>query len=196
MPGSFAFSWLMLAVALWSFASAMHTLVSDRDVRILIAKFQYVGVAPIGVLWLLFASEYSRMACTSDRMLRSIVWIVPAITFGLALTNEQHRFYWSAIDEVRTAAGTRLIYTGGQWYWIHAIYSYLLVLIGTLILVRGLRRFPPPYRRQTTMIIIGAIVPWVGNLFYLAGAFPGFDFTPLAFTVSGALLTVPSLTIN
>ena len=189
VPGSSAFSWLMLAVALWSFTSAMHTLVSDRDVRILIAKFQYVGVAPIGVLWLLFAGEYSRMAWTADRLLRTIVWIVPAITFVLALTNEQHAFYWSAIDDVQTAAGTRLIYTGGPWYWIHAIYSYFLVLIGTLILVRGLRRFPPPYRRQTTVIIIGAIVPWAGNLLYLAGAFPGFDFTPLAFTVSGALFT-------
>jgi PAS domain S-box-containing protein len=190
VPGSSAFSWLMLAVALWSFTSAMHALVSDRDARILIAKFQYVGVAPIGVLWLLFASEYSRMAWTADRMLRSIVWIVPAITFALALTNEQHWFYWSAIDEVRTVAGVRLVYTGGPWYWINAIYSYFLVLIGTLILVRGLRRFPPPYRRQTTMIIIGAIVPWAGNLLYLAGVFPGFDFTPVAFTVSGALFTL------
>jgi len=189
VPGSSAFGWLMLAVALWSFTSAMHTLVSDRDARILIAKFQYVGVAPIGVLWLLFASEYSRMAWTADRLLRTIVWVVPAITFALALTNEQHWFYWSSIREVQIADGTRLIYTGGPWYWIHAIYSYFLVLIGTLILVRGLRRFPPPYRRQTTMIIIGAIVPWAGNLLYLAGAFPGFDLTPIAFTVSGALFT-------
>jgi PAS domain S-box-containing protein len=146
-------------------------------------------VAPIGVLWLLFASEYSRMAWTADRLLRTIVWIVPVVTFVLALTNEQHRFYWSAIDEVRTVAGVRLVYTGGPWYWINAIYSYFLVLIGTLILVRGLRRFPPPYRRQTIMIIIGAIVPWAGNLLYLAGAFRGFDFTPVAFTVSGALFT-------
>ena len=190
VPGSTAFSWLMLAVALWSFTSAMHTLVSDRDARIVIAKFQYLGVAPIGVLWLLFASDYSRVAWTADRLLRTIVWIVPALTFFLALTNEQHAFYWSSIDELRTPAGTRLIYVAGPWYWIHAIYSYFLVLIGTLILVRGLRRFPTPYRRQTTMIIIGAIVPWAGNLLYLSGAFPGFDFTPLAFTVSGALFTL------
>ena len=189
VPGSSAFSWMMLAVALWSLSSAMHILVADRDARILIAKLQYVGVAPIGVLWLLFASEYSRMAWTADRLLRSIVWLVPVLTLVLALTNEQHLLQWSSIDEMETAAGIRLVYTGGPWYWIHAIYSYVLVLIGTLILVRGLRRFPPPYRRQTRMIIIGAIVPWGGNLLYLAGAFPGFDFTPLAFTVSGALFT-------
>ena len=168
----------------------MHALVDDRDARILIAKFQYIAVAPIGVLWLLFASGYSRVGWVVDRLLRTIVWIIPGITFVLALTNEQHWFHWSAINEVHTAAGTRLIYVGGPWYWIHAIYSYSLVLIGTLILMRGLRHFPPPYRRQTTMIIVGAIVPWAGNLLYLSGALPGFDLTPLAFTVSGALFTL------
>ena len=143
----------------------MHALVDDRDARILIAKFQYIAVAPIGVLWLLFASDYSRVGWVVDRLLRTIVWIIPGITFVLALTNEQHWFHWSAINEVHTAAGTRLIYVGGPWYWIHAIYSYSLVLIGTLILMRGLRHFPPPYRRQTTMIIVGAIVPWAVHSF-------------------------------
>jgi signal transduction histidine kinase len=189
VPGGPAFSWLMLAVALWSFTSAMHTLVGSRDARIVIAKLQYLGVAPIGALWLLFASDYSRVTWASDRLLRAIVWIVPAVTFLLVLTNEQHFFHWSAIDELQTAAGSRLIYTGGPWYWIHASYSYFLVLIGTLILVRGLRRFPPPYRRQTTMIILGALVPLAGNLLYLTGAVRGLDPTPLAFAVSGALFT-------
>ena len=63
--------------------------------------------------------------------------------------------------------------------------------IGTFILVRGLRRFPPPYRRQTALMITGAIVPWLGNLLYLARALPatGLDLTPIGFTVSGACFT-------
>ena len=190
VPGSGPFSWLMLAVAFWSFTSAIHTLIDARDARIVVAKFQYLAVAPIGVLWLLFASDYSRVAWTGDRLLRTLVWIVPAATLVLALTNEQHWFHWSAIEEFRTIDGTRLIYTAGPWYWIHVAYSYALILIGTLILVRGLRRFPPPYRRQTTMIIIGALVPWAGNLLYLGGVWPGFDVTPLSFAVSGALITL------
>ena len=39
----------------------MHTLVDDRATRIVISKFQYLGVAPIGVLWLLFTTQYSRI---------------------------------------------------------------------------------------------------------------------------------------
>ena len=57
--------------------------------------------------------------------------------------------------------------------------------------MRGLRRFPPPYRRQTALIIAGAIVPWIGNLLYLTARLPvtGLDLTPIAFTVSGACFT-------
>src|SRR5688500_7140191 len=184
---------MMMAVALWSLASAMHTVVSDREARIVIAKFQYLGVAPIGVLWLLFASDYARVAwpLSADRLLRLVVWIVPALTFLLVLTNEQHYLHWAAIEEVPTPAGTRLVYMAGPWYWVHVVYSYSLVLIGTMMLARGLRRFPPPYRRQTALIIAGAVVPWAGNLLYVARLLPvtGLDLTPIAFTVSGACFT-------
>ena len=190
VPGGAAFGWLMLAVALWSFTSALHTLVGDRALRVVIAKIQYLGVAPVGVLWLLFTTEYSRLDWTRDRLLRAALWLVPAITLVLTTTNEQHYFYWSAITEVPSAAGSRLEYRAGPWYWVHAGYSYLLVLIGTLTLVRGRRRFPPPYRRQTALIIAGALVPWAGNLLYLMRALPaGIDPTPLAFAVSGACFT-------
>ena len=193
VPGGAAFSWMMMAVALWSLASAMHTVVSDRDARIVIAKLQYLGVAPIGVLWLLFTSAYSRAAwpISSDRLLRVAVWAEPLVTFVLVLTNEQHQLHWAAIEEVQTSLGSRLVYRPGPWYWVHVTYSYFLVLIGTLLLVRGLRRFPPPYRRQTALVIAGAIVPWVGNFLYLTSVLPvtGFDLTPLAFTASGACFT-------
>jgi signal transduction histidine kinase len=194
VPGSDAFSWMMMAVALWSLASAMHTVVDDREARIVIAKFQYLGVAPVGVLWLMFAGDYSRVAwrLSSDRLFRVAVWIVPAITFLLVLTNEQHGLHWAEIETVETPMGARLVYRGGPWYWVHVTYSYLLVLVGTMILVRSLRRFPPPYRRQTAMIIAGAVVPWTGNLLYLTGFMPvtGLDLTPIAFTVSGACFTL------
>jgi N-terminal 7TM region of histidine kinase len=191
VPGSAAFSWLMIAISVWSFTSALHTLASDTGTRIVIAKVQYLGVAPIGVLWLLFISHYSRAAWPSNRWLHGALWVVPVITLGLAATNELHDAYWTAITEVATPSGTRLVYTGGVWYWLHAGYSYVLMGAGTWILARGLRRFPPPYRRQTVLMAVGAIVPWISNILYLSRALPatGLDLTPIGFTVSGACFT-------
>jgi len=191
VPGGAAFGWMMIAVALWSLSSAMHTLVDDRATRIVISKLQYFGVAPIGVLWLLFTTEYSRITWPARRILRVLLWIVPVTTLVLAMTNEQHQFYWSSIAEVATPAGRRLVYTGGPWYWVNATYSYFLILIGAATMVRGLRRFPPPYRLQTAMILLGVVVPWVANFLYLSRLLPvvGLDLTPMAFAVSGVCFT-------
>lgn len=191
VPGGSAFAWLMAAIAVWSLTSALHTLIADTSARIAIAKVQYLAVAPIGVLFLLFTSHYSRADWPSDRLLRAAIWIVPVITLALAATNETHHAYWTAITEADSPVGTRLIYTGGTWYWIHVAYSYVLMAIGTMILVRGLRRFPPPFRRQTVLMIAGAIVPWFSNILYLSRALPatGFDLTPIGFAVSGGCFT-------
>src|SRR5687767_5110848 len=61
VPGGAAFAWMMIAVALWSFTSAMHTLITDFDTRVILAKLQYFGIAPIAVLWLMFTTQYSRI---------------------------------------------------------------------------------------------------------------------------------------
>ncbi len=191
VPGGSAFGWMMLAIAWWSFTSAMHTLIDDYETRVVISTLQYLGVAPIGVLWLLFTTAYSRIEWPAPRITRLLVWIIPVGTLLLAATNDQHHLQWSAIDEVMTPLGRRLIYRGGNWYWVHAAYNYFLILIGTATLVRGLRRFPPPYRSQTALIITGAIVPWASNLLYVSRVLPvaGLDLTPIAFTVSGACFT-------
>ena len=191
VPGGTPFGWMMLAIAWWSFTSALHTITVDFQTRVLIAKFQYLGVAPIGVLWLLFTTEYSRIAWPAPRLTRAIVWIVPMLTLALVATNERHYFHWRAIEEVMTPIGRRLVYRAGEWYWVHAAFTYVLVLFGTAMLVGSLRRFPPPYRRQTALVIAGAIAPWLSNVLYLTGALPvsGLDLTPIAFTVSGACLT-------
>jgi hypothetical protein len=78
VPGSSVFGWMMFAVAVWSLTSAMHTLVEDTSARLFITKIQYLGVAPVGALWLLFASEYARAVWPADRLLRIVIWIIPS----------------------------------------------------------------------------------------------------------------------
>jgi signal transduction histidine kinase len=80
------------------------------------------------------------------------------------------------------------VYEHGWWFWIAATYNYVLVLTGTVLLVKALRGSPLPYRGQWLALIIAALVPFAGNAMYIAGlTVPGFDPTPVAFTVSGLL---------
>lgn len=188
VPGGRAFVWLMVAVALWSLTSALETLISDRDAQILVAKVQYLGIVPTGPLWLVFASAYARAAWVKHRGARAALFVVPVMTLAAAVTNEWHSALWASITVTGDSSG-RLVYAAGPWYWVNAGTIYVQMAIGTFVLAGALRRFPPPYRRQTLAILVGAIIPWVGNAAYLGGLLPpGLDPTPVSFTASGVCL--------
>jgi PAS domain S-box-containing protein len=189
--GSDWFAWLMVAVAHWSLFSALHTVVTDPGVRVAIAKVQYFGIAPIGALWLLFAAGHARASWPNDPLLRWLVWLVPAATLVIAITNDAHQLLWSSVSSVDTPVGPRLVYGRGPWYWVHVGYSYALIAVGTVSLVKILREAPPPYRRQTLAIMTGAAFPLAGNLLYVLRIVPPAwpDLTPLAFAMSGVCVT-------
>jgi PAS domain S-box-containing protein len=191
VPGSGAFVWLMVAVALWCLTSALHTIVTDTTARVVIARLQYFAIAPIGVLWLLFAAGHARARWLLSAWLRWSLMAIPAVTVAAALTNDYHGLIWTAITPVDTRWGPQLVYTGGSWFWVHLAYTYALFIAGTTLLATGLRRFPPPYRTQTWAVIVGGLAPWVGNFLYVAQMtpVPGVDPTPLAFAVSGLCFT-------
>ena len=187
VAGSGAFLWLMGAIAFWCATSAFHGLSASLDDRIVWAKVQYLGITAAPPLWLLFSARYAQANWIDSRLVRRLIWIIPALTVLAAATNEWHRLVWPS---VHLEPGGRTIYEHGWWFWIAAGYAYVLMLAGTALLINALRRSPPTYRGQWLVLIGAAVVPLAGNVLYLAGLTPpGFDATPVAFTVSGLLFT-------
>ena len=67
-------------------------------------------------------------------------------------------------------------------FWAHATYSYALVASGVLLFGRTLFLRSRLRRGQSAALLIGAMVPWVGNLVFVAGLSPApADLTPVAF---------------
>ena len=185
IPGLTTFVWLMVAVAVWCVTSGIHALVDAMSVKTAWAKVQYLGIASVPALWLCFAAEYSDAVWLRGRRVRAAMWIVPGLTILAAATNEAHRAMW---PDVRLGANGLAVYSHGWWFWIAATYNYVLVLAGAWLLLQALRRSPPPFKSQWLTLIAAALVPLAGNALYIAGlTIPGFDLTPVAFTVSGLL---------
>jgi signal transduction histidine kinase len=187
IPGSDAFAWMMFATAYWALLAALHAIVPSISTRITVAKFQYLGIAAVAPLWFVFTSQYARERWIGDPILRAILWVIPITTVITAFTNDWHLLLWSSITPVDD--GTRLVYGHGPWFWVALTFNYFVLGAGTFLLFRALRRFPLPYRRQTALITIGALIPWASNVLYVAGLLPsGIDATPLAFAVSGTAI--------
>jgi len=74
----------------------------------------------------------------------------------------------------------------GVGFWIHAAYTYLLLLFSVSLLIQAIIRSPGLYRVQAGILLIGALVPLIGDVLSTGGliSFP-LDLTPFAFTVTG-----------
>ncbi len=189
VPGSGLFAFLMLAVAEWDALSVLEFAARGMAAKIVWSELQYIGIATIPPLWLLFTRAYAG----SKRLPRSamaLLWVIPAITLGLALTNSRHGLIWSRVTS--PGPGLPLVYHHGPWFWVMAAYGYALLLGGSLLLLRSVLRASPAYRGQAVVLLAGMAAPWLGNLVYLLGKVPvpGLDPTPFAFTLSGLLFFV------
>lgn len=186
-PGATPFALLMVASAEWAFMSALEKAVPTLTAQILCAKVEYLGIASVPALWLMFALSYSQQADWLTRRSMLLLWIMPSITIAVAATNEWHQLVWSRIAPASNHADAFLIFSHGPWFWIFAAYNYAVIFLGTVALARALLRFPQVYRRQAVVLLVAVAFPWIGNAIYLAGWSPlrGLDLTPFAFTLTG-----------
>jgi len=75
--------------------------------------------------------------------------------------------------------------------WFKLIYSIILSAVGLLFLLTPLRRFGQIDRRQAAPFLIGLSALFVSNIITYArlNPYPDLDLTPMAFSITGAVLT-------
>ena len=188
-PGNIPFSILMLSLCTWSFASIFESGAISLEGKLFWAKWEYIGVSSLPPLWLYFTAEFTNQRIFQKKI-RWVILVIPVITFFMAVTNEYHHLLWSNIIMQPGPLNTA-IFVHGPWFFVHIIYSYLLLLIGTIWLLKSLLHFSRQKRKQVVIIISGVIIGWTSNILYVLGLFPirGLDITPLSFTFIAMVLS-------
>jgi PAS domain S-box-containing protein len=187
--GAFAFSLMMASMTAWALFLALEYSVVEIENKILFSKFQYFGIATIGLTWFLFAYGYNQSRKLPGQ---NYLWLtaIPILVIILAFTNEYHRLLWPEIRPVSAVPGADLIYDHGPVFWANLVYNYILLSIGTVILIRAALSSKNIYRWQMIGLVTSAIIPWVGNAVSVAGLspIPGLDLAPIALVISGAII--------
>jgi signal transduction histidine kinase len=190
-PGATALTALALSVALWELTSGLCVGLEPLASKIVSAKVQYLAINGVPVAWFLFCAAYSRRVewLAPRRIL--LLSALPALVVILAATNEMHHLVWSSIEPVADRWGTRAIYHHGPAFWFIAVYHYVLLLVGSTILIRTVVRLPEAYARQSRFLVLGLLLPWIPNIVYLSGRspLPGLDPTPFGFSLSVILMS-------
>jgi len=186
LSGALAFMWLCLAAAEWAFTYALEINSADLSTKVFWSKLEYIGIATGPLCWLAFALYYTQRLKRPAPGLWVPLCLIPLTTVALAFTNEAHGLIWQKItlDVAGPFPTPRFEY--GSWFWLHTAFSYLLVLIGSILLVKGLVEARQFYRRQRLTLMVGIVTAWVGNILYIAklSPVPGLDLTPFAATVA------------
>jgi diguanylate cyclase (GGDEF)-like protein len=182
---------LMASVFVWSLAAALEAAVHGTAVKVLFSKIEYLGVATVPLLMFLFSLRFLRAGGRLKKGLTAVLWVIPAATIILAFTNEWHHLIWTGFTPAANPRDHLLIYDHGPFFWVHAGYSYLLLVATTVFLLLAYFRFKGVYRRQALALLLAFPVPWIVNALYLAGlasSDSGYDFTPVGFAISGFFL--------
>jgi signal transduction histidine kinase len=184
---------LLFDLSLWMFGYAMELTVTRLPAKILAQNLQFAAGAFISITWFAFITTYSG----HGRWLRTEILvplsIPPVATIALLATNRHHQLIAHHYAIETSGPFVLLTRSWGPWYYFTFAYTYLLLLIGTVLLFRIFLRAKHPERGQTGLLIIGIIFPWIGSFLDLlnvnAKLLYGFDFTPFGFLLTGLVIT-------
>ncbi len=182
--------WVMLAAAVFSLGMVLQLTSVELSAQILATNIQYIGLVVLPIAWFIFSLQYTG----HDKWLTNrnflLLAIIPFVTVVLAWTNSYHSLMWEGMHLGNSGPFLIIVKTYGPWFWVHTSYSYMLIMLGVLVLVQRLFRPPRLYRVQSIALLISVIVPLGWNIVYVFNltSLYRIDLTPSAFTVSGVAI--------
>jgi len=188
----FYFSLLTLSVFLWCLGSAMEFFSLQMWAKIFWIKISYIGVATAAPLWFIVILEYAQHEKYLKPKYIGMLMVLPLVIILLAFTNDLHGLIWPSITPVSGVTGSLLIYAHGVAFWVNIAYSFILIILGLVVLLRLLMKSPRAYHTQILILITSGVIPLFCSVLYNTDilGIPGLDITPFGLTISGLLLAV------
>ncbi|MBN2004697.1 MAG: PAS domain-containing protein [Anaerolineae bacterium] len=190
MPAVTAFVLMMVGVTIWLLGYAFELYGDELPVMVGWIKVEYLGVATVPTLWLVFTIQYTGKERWLTRRNLIGLFVVPTIILILVWTNEWHHWYYPEYWVDTDGSFTMFAMKRGLTYWGGVVYAYLALLVATALLVQAFIRTASTYRRQIAVILASAAFPWLANFLYLTklNPFPYLNITPLSFAMTGLVI--------
>ncbi|MBN1890879.1 MAG: PAS domain-containing protein [Thermoflexales bacterium] len=187
------FAWTLALTALWALMDGIWIAVPSPAIALFCYKLAYLGVALIPVTWLIFALQYTERLERLNLLYVAILVAIPLITQVLLWSNERHNLFLANL--AFTMSGPfRIIDTQqaayGPWFWVHAIYGYLLTLLGILLIVwKAIRSFRL-YRGQALVLLFSVFLVLTVNVIHTFDLIPGIkvDISSLGFALGSLVM--------
>ena len=174
---------LLLAAAVWMLGYGLELASVELTTKIFWNKIQYLGIAPIPGLWLIFTLQYSGREKWLRRRTVSLLAIATVIVVLTVFTNEFHGLIWKSVRLNTEDSPSTLVRAFGTGFWFFLTYAYILFLLGIFILIKMLIRSRRLYRWQAVLLIFSALVPLGGSVVEVVGLELFLPFRPVPFAL-------------
>lgn len=184
------FSPMMFMISEWQVASIFVCLSRGDEITMLWITVRYIGLMLMVPFFMAFALQYTGQENWTTRKRLPFLFIMPIVSIIVTCTNSLH--HWM-IRDIHYSMDGPLLYVDsvryGWYFWVHSAYSYLLVLIASILIVKMALNSYHLYRRQAIMLMLG-VIPGVGasimDAFMLLPQFKQ-AVSPLGFALTGVV---------
>ncbi|HET6232175.1 MAG TPA: histidine kinase N-terminal 7TM domain-containing protein [Longimicrobiaceae bacterium] len=189
VTGASGFMLLMTASAVWSLVDALYFAATGLEAKLWSAKLLHLGATMVPVGWLILVLQHTGRTAWLTRRRLAVIAAVPVVTLALIFTNELHGLYWSKFELSVRGGLVVTNNTAGPLFWFHLVYAWALITLSILLLLGSAGEGSALQRRQARVLLIAAILPWLGNvLYYLRLVTFAANPMPFLFTLSGIAL--------
>ncbi len=178
---------IMLLLTLWSLVNFFESIATSVSLKVFYSKLEYLFGSFVPLLYLGFVFFYTGRIHWLKSKVYNAAFAIPTLLFLLAFTNEYHHLIWTGFSEINPT--TNLIeYHHGIGFYIGWIgYSYICLLVATLMLLEFISTQKQAFRRQGILLLFAMAFPWMASLFYMfnINIIPGLNITPASFSLTG-----------
>jgi len=182
------FIFLLLGACLWSFAYAMELWSDSYSTSFFWRRFKYFGIVLIPIQWVVFSFHYAGKEKWANRRTFVLLSIIPVFMLIMLWTNDYHSLYYAESSSAEWGPFSGIDDVEGPLYWIFTYYTYILLMVGNILILRGALTTARIYTKQSLAAVCGIMIPLIGNMLYIVGRNPfpfRYDITPSLFVVSG-----------
>jgi PAS domain S-box-containing protein len=184
VPGGMGFFWMLFvgwgAMLFW----ALELLSYNLALKSLLNTIRFSFIAMSGLVWLVAILHCTGHTAWLRPFRVLLLATIPVTTVLLTWTNPLHGLVWP--DYPVFQDGSFLIpgRVFGNWFPLHALWSYGLVLGGIAVLVHTILTSRHTYRLQATMLLLAILVIIIPDLIFVMGGGTGLTLTPFGYAVS------------
>ena len=157
--GRHALCLALLAGMTWSLVYALELAAPSSAGQQLWGNFKYVGTTALPPAWLIFTLQYAGRITDVGRGLLAALAVEPLVMLSLLAYPPTRTLVHSYPPGPPQPIPTP---RHGVAYWLHFVYTNLLVLIGSAILLITMMRISRLYRRQSLTLLVVICLPLLG----------------------------------